>query len=61
MTRCSRFDCRLAGKGVKGVVIQRLATGTPLVVMKSADGWALVAKDGKSLGYVAQSGLVPVQ
>jgi uncharacterized caspase-like protein len=39
---------------------QRLEPGTTVTVMKSEQGWVLIAKDGNPLGYVAASTLVPV-
>jgi hypothetical protein len=47
--------------GPKGLAIQKLPMGTPVVVMKNVNGWDLIARDGKSLGYVAHSGLAPLQ
>jgi hypothetical protein len=51
----------IAADGTKGPTVQRLGIGTSVFVMKSANGWDLVARDGKSLGYVAHSGLAPLQ
>ncbi len=47
--------------GSRGVIVQRLPIGTLVVVRSSANGWDLVAKDGKTLGYVAHASLAPVQ
>ena len=38
----------------------KLEPGTTVTVMKSEQGWVLIAKDGNQLGYVAASTLVPV-
>jgi WD40 repeat protein/uncharacterized caspase-like protein len=54
------FDSIPAG-GTSGKAVQRLTMGTPVVVVKSANGWDLIASGGKALGYVAHSGLAPVQ
>lgn len=39
---------------------QTLEPGTTVTVMKSEQGWVLIAKDGNPLGYVAASTLVPI-
>jgi hypothetical protein len=51
----------IAADGKKGALSQQLTMGTPVVVMKSAGGWDLIAKDGKTLGYVAHAGLAALQ
>jgi WD40 repeat protein/uncharacterized caspase-like protein len=51
----------IAAEGPKGPISQKLMMGTPVVVMKSANGWDLIARDGKPLGYVAHAGLAPLQ
>jgi WD40 repeat protein len=45
----------------KGAYVQKLPPGTLVTLVKAEEGWVLIAKDGKALGYVAQSGLIPVQ
>ncbi len=49
---------RLAGQGAK---LERLSTGTLLSLVQTKQGWMLVARDGKSLGYVAEDHLMRVQ
>ena len=39
---------------------QKLEPGTAVTVMKSEQGWVLIAKDGNQLGYVVASALVPL-
>ncbi len=41
--------------------VSKLAPGTLVTLVKSEQGWVLVAKDGKSLGYVASHALAPIQ
>jgi hypothetical protein len=43
------------------VSIQKLAPGTLLTLVRYDQAWVLVAKDGKELGYIAASSLIPVQ
>jgi hypothetical protein len=43
--------------GGKGVVVQRLEPFTAVTMVKSEQGWVLIAKDGKLLGYVAEAKL----
>jgi WD40 repeat protein/uncharacterized caspase-like protein len=45
----------------KGERLQQLPAGTLLFLLKTEEGWALVAKDGKRLGYVAENHLIRVQ
>jgi WD40 repeat protein len=47
--------------GTKGAVVDRLPIGTLVMVVKSSNGWDLIASEGKSLGYVTHAGLAPVQ
>jgi WD40 repeat protein/uncharacterized caspase-like protein len=42
-------------------VVQKLPTGTLVSVVRSADGWAFVATNGKTIGYVEYSQLTPIQ
>jgi WD40 repeat protein/uncharacterized caspase-like protein len=44
-----------------GASLQKLPAGTLVTVIRTADGWTFIAKDGKSLGYVAQTSLAPMQ
>ncbi len=44
--------------GARG--IHKLAAQTPVTVIHSEQGWVLVAKEGKLLGYVAQGDLTPI-
>jgi hypothetical protein len=45
--------------GARG--IHKLKAQTPIAVVRSEQGWVLVAKEGKLLGYVAQGDLAPLQ
>lgn len=47
-----------AGKGTKS---SALPPGTLLSLIKSENGWILVAKDGKALGYISESQVARVQ
>ena len=47
--------------GATGAVVQKLAPFTTLTLVKTEQGWALVAKDGKALGYVAMDRLHTLQ
>lgn len=47
--------------GSTGRAIQKLEMGTPVAVIETVGGWALVARDGKQLGYTARDRLAPVQ
>ena len=50
-----------ATAGGKGTVVANLAPGNAVAVVKAEQGWVLVAKEGKLLGYVAQEDLAPLQ
>lgn len=50
-----------AKAGGDGTVIETLAPGTQVTLMKTEQGWTLVARDGKRIGYVAKSSLVRLQ
>jgi len=39
--------------GGKGNVVQELPLFTTVTLVKIENGWVLIAKDGKALGYVA--------
>jgi TRAP-type uncharacterized transport system substrate-binding protein len=43
--------------GGKGTTVQQLAPFTTVKLVKSEQGWVLIAKDGKLLGYVAEAKL----
>ncbi len=47
--------------GGMGTVVRKLKPGTTLTLMKTENGWTLVAKDGKQLGYVTAPALIPMQ
>lgn len=49
---------QVAGKGTR---VEQLAAGTLLSLVKTEQGWALVARDGKQIGYVMEDRLVRVQ
>jgi hypothetical protein len=44
-----------------GASLQKLSAGTLVTVLRTADGWTFIAKDGKSLGYISQTSLAPMQ
>jgi hypothetical protein len=41
--------------------VVRLAPGTQVTLVRAEQGWTLVARDGKALGYVAATDLAPLQ
>jgi hypothetical protein len=43
--------------GGKGAVVHRLPAFTTVTLIRSENGWVLIAKDGKALGYVAEAKL----
>jgi hypothetical protein len=43
--------------GGLGGVVQQLAPFTSITLVKSERGWALIARDGKRLGYAAEAKL----
>jgi hypothetical protein len=47
--------------GGRGAATQQLRPGTLLSLVKTEQGWVLVAKDGKAVGYVAEKQLMQVQ
>ena len=47
--------------GLGATVVRSLSAKTAVTVLDSKDGWALVAADGKPLGYVAARDLAPLQ
>jgi hypothetical protein len=44
-----------------GVPVQKLNPGAAVTLVKTESGWTLVAREGKSLGYVAAKDLLPIQ
>ena len=42
-------------------VVRSLSAKTPVTVLESKNGWALVARGGRPLGYVATRDLAPIQ
>jgi hypothetical protein len=43
--------------GGHGAVVTELPPFTAVTLVKTEQGWALIAKDGKALGYVADGSL----
>lgn len=41
--------------------MQQLDSGTLVTLVRTEQGWTLVARDGKALGHVAQGDLLPIQ
>jgi WD40 repeat protein len=50
-----------ATPGQTGPVVQQLGPYALVTLVKTEHGWALIAKDGTKLGYVAEANLKPVQ
>jgi len=46
--------------GLGATVVRSLSASTPVTVLESSNGWALLASDGKPIGYVATQDLQPV-
>jgi WD40 repeat protein/uncharacterized caspase-like protein len=42
-------------------IVRKIEPGTSVAVIRTEQGWVLIAKDGKALGYVAKSGIAPLQ
>ncbi len=42
-------------------VVRKIEPGTSVALIRTEQGWVLIAKDGKALGYVAESGIAPLQ
>jgi hypothetical protein len=42
-------------------VVMQLSPGQQVVLIESAGGWVLVARDGKKLGYVEEKSLIRLQ
>jgi hypothetical protein len=40
---------------------EKLAAGTLVTVIRTADGWTFIAEDSKSPGYITQTSLEPMQ
>jgi uncharacterized caspase-like protein len=51
---------RQTASGAASVVVQ-LTPGQQVVLIESANGWVLVARDGKRLGYVEEAALARLQ
>lgn len=47
--------------GEAGTVLQTLKPGTAVTLIKTEQGWSLIARDGKRLGYVSTSDLLEIQ
>lgn len=47
--------------GPDGAVRETLSPGSLLAVVKTADGWALVARDGREIGYLREGQLIPTR
>jgi len=47
--------------GGTGAVTEQLTPGAQVVVMEGADGWVLIARDGRKLGYVEEKTLARLQ
>ena len=47
--------------GTEGAAVSKLAPGSLVALVRTERGWVLIAKDGKSLGYVAEGSLAPIQ
>ena len=45
----------------KRSLVSTLPAGTIVTAVKTIEGWVLLAKDGKELGFVVQSSLIPIQ
>lgn len=43
------------------MAIEKLSPGTLVTLVKTEQGWTLVAKDGKKLGFIADNNLIPAQ
>jgi hypothetical protein len=41
--------------------VRKIDAETPVTLVQVEQGWTLVARDGKPLGYIATSDLVPIQ
>lgn len=44
-----------------GAVVEKLPAGAQVVVMESANGWVLIVRNGKKLGYTRQEALLRLQ
>ena len=47
--------------GLDATGVRSLSARTPVTVLESSNGWALLASDGKPIGYVATQDLQPVK
>jgi hypothetical protein len=50
-----------AAAGGAAPATQKLEAGTLVTLVKTEQGWTLVARNGQPLGYVASSGLAPLK
>jgi parvulin-like peptidyl-prolyl isomerase len=41
--------------------VVQLGPGTQIKVVESSDGWALIAREGKKIGYVEEKLLAKIQ
>ena len=46
--------------GGKGAIVQQLPPFSAVTRVKTEQGWVLIARDGKALGYVAEGKLQPL-
>jgi hypothetical protein len=44
-----------------GAPVRKLSAGTTITLIKTEAGWSLIAREGKVLGYVATTDLLPFQ
>jgi hypothetical protein len=51
----------LKSEDATGLVVQKLEPFTSVTLVRSENGWALIAKDGKALGYVTANKLHALQ
>ena len=47
--------------GADSTTLQQLVPGAQVVLIETANGWTLVARDGKKLGYVEEKALARLQ
>ncbi len=62
-SKVRRCDAREAGRRIIGTapIVVQLSPGQQVVLIESASGWALVARDGKKLGYIEEKVLARLQ
>ncbi len=49
-----------AEAGGGGATLRQLKPGAQVTLVRTQQGWTLVAKDGRMLGYLAESALAPM-